>query len=190
MSIPHSGCCCFIATGPPCWWQQPLPPSFSLPVYRLREYMNRSLLCLSYYLVRIRAIYLPLLGLRNMFSCVSEHKCTSSPAYFLLTASRWRCSAYKQLTASTILWSHDLGHYQIRAITCCNSSLHSSFLGSGSAAEWENRRVHSCHFPQLERIICVSKCRCFVSTCVERRMWSSRFVSPTAQLQDFITPQG
>lgn len=59
----------------------------------------------------------------SLSSCVSEHGCTSLfPAYFLLPASRWRCSAHKQLTASTILWSHDLGHYQIRAITCYNSS--------------------------------------------------------------------
>lgn len=60
----------------------------------------------------------------SLSSRVSEHGCTSKfPAYFLLPASRWRCSAYKQLTASTILWSRDLGHYQIRAITCYNSSL-------------------------------------------------------------------
>lgn len=69
-------------------------------------------------------------GARESLSfCVSEHGCTSKiPAYFLLPASRWRCSAYKQLTASTILWSHDLGHYQIRAITCYNSSLQAAQL--------------------------------------------------------------
>ena len=62
-------------------------------------------------------------------SCVSEHGCSSKfPAYFLLPASRRRCSAYKHITASTILWSCDLGHYQIRAITGYNSSLHSGFL--------------------------------------------------------------
>lgn len=67
----------------------------------------------------------------SLSSCVSEHGCTSKiPAYFLLPASRWRCSAQTQLTASTILWSHDLGHYQIRAITCYNSFLPQQLPGA------------------------------------------------------------
>lgn len=80
----------------------------------------------------------------SLSSCVSEHGCTSKfPAYFLLPASRWRCSAHKQLTASTILWSHDLGHYQIRVITCYNSSLPQQ-LPWGSATEWGYRMCRVC----------------------------------------------
>lgn len=112
----------------------PSPLSVSLPLFlsagseeeKKRTYPS----FFSFYLHKIKTHLLTAAGARVcVSSCVSEHGCASKiPAYFLLPASRWRCSAYKHLTASTILWSHDLGHYQIRAITCYNSSVHSSFL--------------------------------------------------------------
>lgn len=106
------------------------PPSPSLPVCWLWKKIEHIPSFFSFYHPPPpkKSHLLTTSGAReSLSSCVSEHECTSRfPACFLLPASRWRCSAYKQLTASTILWSHDLGHYQIRAITCCNSSLHTS----------------------------------------------------------------
>lgn len=102
-----------------------------------KKHKNISLFLFSFYLHTATSIYSPLLGLGNLCPLASQSMDVhpSSLPYFLLPASRWRCSAYKQLTASTILWSHDLGHYQIRAITCYNSSLPQQ-LPQASASEW------------------------------------------------------
>lgn len=124
------------------------PPSLLLPVFWLwgekNTHKNTSLF-LFFLSPQNKIHLLTAAGAReSLSSCVSEHGCTSKfPVYFLLPASRWRCSAHKQLTASTILWSHDLGHYQIRAITCYNSSLPQQ-LPWGSATEWGYRMCRVC----------------------------------------------
>lgn len=134
----------FHSTGPRCWWQQPLPPSCFLSAGR--EKRNTSIPFFLFFLPPQNKIHLLTAAgaWESLSLCVSEHGCASKfPAYFLLPASRWRCSAYKQLTVSTILWSHDLGHYQIRAITCY-SSLSATAASSGTASEWGHRRVCLC----------------------------------------------
>lgn len=130
-----------------CWWQQPLPHScFLSSDCEEKKHTHKNTSLFLFFLSPQNKIHLlTAAGAReSLSSCVSEHGCTSKfPAYFLLPASRWRCSAHKQLTASTILWSHDLGHYQIRAITCYNSSLPQQ-LPWGSATEWGYRMCRVC----------------------------------------------
>lgn len=116
-----------------CWWQQPLPHSCFLSSDCEKKHTHKNTSLFFFFLSPQNKIHLlTAAGAReSLSSCVSVHGCTSKfPAYFLLPASRWRCSAHKQLTASTILWSHDLGHYQIRAITCYNSSLPQQLPGA------------------------------------------------------------
>ncbi len=136
MCILHGGCWAASdplpqrSIGSQCWWQQPLPHSCFLSAGCEGE-KNKNISLFFFFLSSLNKSHLLTAAgaWESLSFCVSEHGCTSKfPAYFLLPASRWRCSAYKQLTASTILWSHDLGHYQIRAITCYNSSLQAAQL--------------------------------------------------------------
>ena len=149
MRKPASAVMCSLHGG--CWAaSHPLPqhsaddssPSLTLAscllaVWGGGKHKNISLFLFSFYLHTATSIYSPLLGLGNLCPLASQSMDVhpSSLPYFLLPASRWRCSAYKQLTASTILWSHDLGRYQIRAITCYSSSLPQQ-LPQASATEW------------------------------------------------------
>lgn len=186
----------FHRTGPRCWWQQPLPHSRFLSAgcegKKTRTYPSFS----SFYLHRIKIHLLTTAGAReSLSSYVSEHGCASKfPAYFLLPASRWRCSAYKQLTASTILWSHDLGHYQIRAITCYNSSLPQQL----PQAVQLNGAIGGCVCVSLLFAVWEDKLCSEAASVLLLPVWTvgwllmpdSRFVSPAVQLQRFISPQG
>lgn len=104
-----------------CWWQQPLPPSCFLSAGCEGGGKTGANACFSaFFPLLIKSRLLTAVGAQEVLSSrVSEHGCA---ARFLLPDARWRCWAYKQLTASTILWSHDLGWYQIRAVTCSERS--------------------------------------------------------------------
>lgn len=127
---------CFASTSTEqqCWWQQPLPHSRFLSAgceEKEKTYLSSS----SFFFFlspHNKSHLLTAAGARESLSLgVSEHGCTSKfPAYFLLPASRWRCSAYKQLHSFhhfVVTWSGALPNKgRSPAITAfCHSS---SFL--------------------------------------------------------------
>lgn len=140
-------------TGAQCWWQQPLLlPGFLSAGCGQKQTQSLSVSPFNLHTTGKHQSTHRSSGARDSLSWFGLRSWMYFQDLCLFPApspSRWRCSAYKQLTASTILWSHDPGCYQIRAITCCSSSFLRQLNGAVGGC------VHVSLFPA-----CVCMCGC------------------------------